>query len=116
MDSGLGDRLFQFALKTIKYRKSIKYSIENKVLVNQLVKSATSSGANFEEAQSASSKADFKHKIDISLREMRESNYWLRIFIQLESTNSNLDFLIKESEELKRILGSISSKVAKSIK
>ena len=116
MDEGLGERLFQFALKTIKFCKTIKYSIENKVLVNQLVKSATSSGANFEEAQSASSKADFKHKIDISLREMRESNYWLRIFKHLESTNSNLDFLIKESEELKKILGSISSKVAKSIK
>jgi len=47
---------------------------------------------------------------------MRESNYWLRIFKQLGSSQKDLDELINESDELKRILGSISSKVSKSLK
>ena len=88
------------------------YSPENKTIRTQLSKSACSAGANYEESQSGSSKADFTNKVRISLREMRESNYWLRI---IDSTvpdiaKSEIDFLIKESGELKNILGSIVQK------
>ena len=65
------------------------------------------------EAQAGSSKADFNNKVRISLREMRESNYWLRVIKAiLESTKLNieLEFLIDESEQLKKILGSIVTK------
>ena len=86
-------------------------SPEYSIIKYQLTKSATSSGANYEEAQAGSSKADFINKVRISLREMRESNYWLRILkgIELEP-NQELDFLIQESKELKLILGSIVQK------
>ena len=66
-----------------------------------------------EESQSGSSKADFTNKVRISLREMRESNFWLRI-IKRTVTEVNpveLDYLIKESYELKSILGSIVQKM-----
>lgn len=74
--SDLGKRLFDFAVNCIKYLETIKETSEIRVFVYQLSKSSTSSGANYEESQASSSKADFRNKIFISLKEMRESNYW----------------------------------------
>jgi four helix bundle protein len=76
----------------------------------------TSSGANYEEAQAGSSKPDFNNKVRISLREMRESNYWLRIIkstLESNSLESDFIFLIDESTQLKKILGSIVTKTNK---
>ena len=108
----LCDRLFEFAVRVIEFLKTLPYSPENKTIRSQLSKSACSSGANYEESQSGSSKADFLNKIRISLREMRESNYWLRIILRTvpEVNNQDLDYLINESSELKKILGSIIQK------
>ena len=105
----LCDRLFEFAVKVIEFLKTLPYSPENKTIRTQLSKSACSSGANYEESQGGSSKPDFSNKVRISLREMRESNYWLRIIKRTvtEINISQLDYLIKESGELKKILGSI---------
>ena len=74
--------------------------------------STCSSGANYEESQAGLSKADFSNKVRISLREMRESNYWLRIIKRTvkEINVTELEYLIKESVELKSILGSIVQK------
>jgi len=104
--------LFEFAVKVIEFLKTLPYSPENKTIRTQLSKSACSSGANYEESQSGSSKRDFTNKVRISLREMRESDYWLRIIKRTvtEVNNEQLDFLIKESGELKKILGSIVQK------
>jgi four helix bundle protein len=94
--------------------KSKKIKVEEKLDKRQKikVKSACSSGANYEESQGGSSKADFSNKVRISLREMRESNYWLRIIKRTvkEVNILELDYLIKESGELKNILGSIVQK------
>jgi hypothetical protein len=59
------------------------------------------------ESQSGSSKADFANKVRISLREMRESNYWLRIIKELFPKTENIVYLVGESEELGKILASI---------
>jgi four helix bundle protein len=90
----------------------LPYSPENKTIRTQLSKSACSAGANYEESQGGSSKADFSNKVRISLREMRELNYWLRIIMRTvaEINKSDIDYLIKESAELKKILGSILQK------
>ena len=108
----LCERLFEFAVKVIEFLKTLPYSPENKTIRTQLSKSACSSGANYEESQGGSSKPDFSNKVRISLREMRESNYWLRIIKRTvtEINISELDYLIKESGELKKILGSIVQK------
>jgi four helix bundle protein len=108
----LCERLFEFAVAVIEFLKTLHYSPENKTIRTQLSKSACSSGANYEESQGGSSKADFSNKVRISLREMRESNYWLRIIKRTitEINISQLDYLIKESAELKSILGSIVQK------
>ena len=107
----LGKRLFGFSVKTIKYIRKLPRTTEYKVIKYQLTKSSTSCGANYEEAQAGSSKADFNNKVRISLREMRESNYWLRIIQAIiNDENEELLWLIQESKELKNILGSIVQK------
>ena len=112
MDRGLGDRLFKFAVDTINFLRTFKNSPEEKIVRYQLAKSSTSSGANFEEAQSGSSKPDFANKMKISLKEMRESNYWLKISKAVKFGNQmDAERLYKESTELKNILGSICSKL-----
>ena len=108
----LGDRLFEFAVRVTEFLKTLPYTPENKIIRGQLAKSAMSGGANYEEAQGGSSKADFTNKVRIALREMRESNYWLRIIKRTvpEVNQKELDYLIRESFELKNILGSIVQK------
>ncbi|MFA6980553.1 MAG: four helix bundle protein [Ignavibacteriaceae bacterium] len=113
MDEGLGKRLFDFAVRVIKYCRTFPKTKEYDIIKNQLIKSATSSGANYEEAQGASSKADFVNKIKIALKEMRESNYWLKIIREIKTPDSELQSLIQESSELMKILGAISSKASK---
>ena len=107
----LAERLFQFAVRTIKFLRNLPNEPEFNNIRFQLSKSSTSAGANYEEAQAASSKNDFIYKNEISLKEMRESNYWLRI---IEATlifegelKKELQFLLDESAQLKNILGSI---------
>ena len=112
MDKDLAKRLFDFAVRVIKFCRGLSKTKDHDVIQYQLIKAASSSGANYEEAQSASSRADFKYKIDISLREMRESNFWSRIIKAVDGEDKELNYLIQESFELKQILGSISSKVA----
>ncbi len=113
MDKDLAERLFQFAVRGIKFLRYLPDEPEFNNIRFQLSKSSSSSGANYEEAQAASSKPDFLYKIEISLKEMRESNYWLRLIratIDFEGELKNeLSYLIDESAELKRILGRISS-------
>jgi four helix bundle protein len=92
--------------------RDLKSEKETNIISYQLGKSATSAGANYEEAQGAVSKADFGSKISISLKEMRESNYWLRILKELYPKNDEIDRLAKESLELKNIFGAISHKVS----
>ena len=111
-ENELSKRLFNFSVDVIKMLRLLKGGNDLKIISNQLGKAATSSGANYEEAQGAVSKPDFSNKIAISLKEMRESNYWLRILKELYVNNSEVDRLVRESLELKRILGSISHKVS----
>ena len=108
----LCERLFEFAVRVIEFLKTLPYTPENKTIRTQLSKSACSSGANYEESQGGSSKADFANKVRLSLREMRESNFWLRIIERTvnEIDKAELGYLIKESAELKKILGSIVQK------
>lgn len=110
-ENDLCERLFIFAVDTITCLKSMRSTSGNGVIKMQLTKAATSSGANYEEAQGASSKADFINKVRISLKEMREANYWLRILKNVESKHpTRLALLVKESSELKNILGAICRK------
>ena len=113
MDIDLAGRLFNFVVRVIKLLINLPNEPEFNNIRYQLSKSSSSSGANYEVAQAGYSKADFLFKIDISFREMRESNYWLRLIdatFEFEGIlKVELVDLIKESSELKNILGKISS-------
>ena len=85
----LQDRLFKFSVEVIKEVRYLPTSLEYKVISYQILKSATSVGANYEEAQGAVSKADFSNKVAISLKEMRETNYWIRIIHEIQDDKKN---------------------------
>jgi four helix bundle protein len=103
-------RTFLFGLNIIRLSELLPHSQVGKILCNQLVRSGTS-GANMEEVTAASSKQDFIYKANISLREARETNYWLRLIKESDIIKSpQLDSLVTESLELMKILGAIVSK------
>ena len=106
-------RLFKFSVEVIKEVRNLPTTIEFKVISYQILKSATSVGANYEEAQGAVSKADFSNKVAISLKEMRETNYWIRIINEIQNDKKNWYKLDEESKELMKILGAIYSKTSK---
>jgi four helix bundle protein len=97
---------FQFALKIISLYKILQEQREF-VISKQLLRSATSVGANVEEATAASSKKDFAYKMSISSREARESKYWLRLLNESQLVEVDLKEYINDVEELIRILTSI---------
>lgn len=79
-------------------------------IVDQVLKSGTAIGANLEEAKAGSSKRDFIRYLEISLREARETVYWLRICLALKLGSSDeLESLRDEGEQIGRILGAIVS-------
>jgi four helix bundle protein len=114
MKNDLANRLFAFAVRSIKFIGNLPNEPEFDNIRYQLSKSSTSPAANYKEAQAGSSKSDFIFKTEISLKEIRESNYWFRIIeatISFEGKNKNeLIYLLNESTELKKILGSIVAK------
>ncbi|MBE0637935.1 MAG: four helix bundle protein [Bacteroidales bacterium] len=111
-ENDLLDRTFNFGVRCLKHLKTYPNTSEYSIIKYQLGKSSTSVGANYEESQAGSSKADFKNKVRIALKEARESNYWLRVLNALEDNpGDELDFLVKESIEIKNILASIINKL-----
>ena len=101
------DKTYQFAIQIVHlYKEMLKQN--EFVLSKQIVRSGTSIGANIEEAIAAQSRKDFISKMSISTKEARETNYWLRL---LKDTNlvNNIDikYLLKESEEIIKIITSI---------
>jgi four helix bundle protein len=103
------DRTFDFAVRIVKLCQALSgKSAVNRPLFNQLIRSGTSVGANVEEAQAAQSKADFVHKMEVALKELRETRYWLRLLVATElMAEEQLGALIGEAEELVRILSKI---------
>ena len=108
----LCERLLKFAVDVILYLRTVKTSAETIDMKRQLLKSSTSSGANFEESQGSYTRPDTKTKVGISLKEMRESNYFLQIFKQLNLGDPRTcEYLVNESKELKLILATIVNKL-----
>jgi four helix bundle protein len=106
------DRTFNFGVDVLKFIRQLPKDSEYNLIRFQLGKSATSVGANYEESQAGSSKADFKNKVRIALKEARESNYWLRIIHALSEIESvELNRLLQESKEIKNILAAILNKM-----
>lgn len=82
---------FDFSIEIVKFCYAIQKRENEYIISKQLIRAGTSIGANIEESQGAISKADFIHKLHVSLKEARESNYWLRILKEVEPFNNNLE-------------------------
>jgi four helix bundle protein len=104
------ERSFEYALRAIKLYQFLKHKQDEagEIIGKQYLRSATSIGANIEEAQSGESRADFIHKYSIAQKEARESLYWLRILAKAEIVPlQRLTLLINETEELIAIITTI---------
>ncbi len=102
MDSPLITKSKQFALDIIKVCNKVKSEKRESVLTNQLVRSGTSVGANIREAFYGHGRADFIAKLQISLKECSESEYWLELLI--ESGYYEEKAILEQCIELKKIL------------
>lgn len=109
MDKGeLEKRTKLFALDVVRFVNSLPNNNAGYILGKQLLRSGTSIGANYREANRAESKADFIHKINIVEKEAAETQYWLDLILESETGNKQavLD-LQKETSELLAIFTSI---------
>jgi len=103
------NRLLDFSIKVVKLLKKITNDQYGKHISMQLFRSATSCGANYQEACAGESKRDFIHKLQISLKEMRESVYWLKLINKMDYDDiSEINVLLDETNQL-------SNMIAKSI-
>jgi four helix bundle protein len=104
----LEERTAGFGEDIIKFARNIRKKIENVPLISQLVRAGTSIGANYCEADDASTKKDFLNKISICKKEARETKYWLRMIITAEpALNNHARILLQEVKELHLIFASI---------
>lgn len=99
--NNLEERTLNFSKQVIKVLKVIKKNNLNLPLTSQLIRSATSIGANYCEACGASSRKDFKNKIYICKKECKETKYWLEILAEAEpEIKDECRKLWKEAHEL----------------
>ena len=108
------ERSFRFAVEIVKYCIDLKL-LKHFEIANQLIKSGTSIGANIREANNGFSKKDFVFKMSIAQKETDETIYWLEIINEIESNNEKTTSLIKEANELLKIIRSISINAKKNM-
>lgn len=107
----LEERTAKFGESVIHFAKTLPPTSVMKPLVSQIVRSATSVGANYMEADAAESKKDFKHKLGISKKEGKETMHWLRMIAAADDTRAQeCRLLWKEVHELVLIFSSIIRK------
>ena len=104
----LEDRTLKFAKDCIDLCKLLSRDTINIELISQLVRSSSSVGANYREANNCSSKKDFYHKIGIARREAKESKYWLELVSHSNKKYCDvIDSLDDEALQLARIFSTI---------
>jgi four helix bundle protein len=102
----INEEFLHFGAEIIIISQRLSKSSAHNSLINQLLRSGTAAGANYEEACVAESKADFIHKLNLSYKELRKSNYWLRLIRQSGILNaSTTDHALAKSELLLNIIG-----------
>lgn len=107
----LEERTALFAEEIIVFARQIKRNPINEPIIIQFVKSGTSVGANYCEADCAESRKDFEHKLGICKKEAKETRYWLRIIAKANpELKEQARVLWKEANELLLIFNAIIKK------
>jgi len=108
----LEERTLKYAKDIIDFINSVSHTIANTEIIKQLIRSASSVGANYIEANGALGKKDFAMRIRICRKETKESKFWLNlIMVKGEALENKRQSLIKETDELLRIFNAILEKV-----
>ena len=111
MQKDLEPRTKQFSLAVIKFTSSLPRTREADVITRQLLRSATSIGANYREANRGVSRADFANKIGTVQKEAAETQYWLELVIESGIARGDAQSLHKEASELLAIFTSIGKRL-----
>lgn len=116
MEVELKKRCFDFSVEIVKFINQTEITRINHSIFDQLLRSATSIGANVVEGRAASSKKDFINYYQIALKSSNETKYWICL---IRSTvligNEKLNQLLKEADEISKILASSIIKLKKTI-
>jgi len=108
----LEERTAKFGENTIRFAKSLPQDTVTRPLISQLIRSATSIGANFCEADDAESNHDFRHKIGICKKEAREVKHWFRMLVvAVPDSKGDAKELWQEAKELNLIFNAIIHKL-----
>src|SRR3989344_4653790 len=101
----INERCYKFSLNVLALSDTLSNKNSSKIISNQLIRSATSIGANIIEAKSSSSRLEFKKYYQIALRSANETKYWLNLLKDSGAGDSNVtDKLLGETDELARML------------
>lgn len=101
----ISERFLDFGVRVMRLVQAWPRNFVGRHVGSQLIRCGTLTGANYEEARGAESKADFIHKLGISWKEIRESWYWLRLIHQASLVKpSRVEALVQESNEPSAIL------------
>lgn len=105
----LRQRILKFVLRVIELIKKLPENRINRIFIDQIVRSASSIGSNYEEADGTPTKKDFVYKMGLVKKEAKETKYWLRL---IRLTNNDtlwplIDELGQENEELIKIFAKI---------
>jgi len=104
-------RSFDFTVRIVRLSKAMPRTMAESVVARQMMRAGSSVGANVEEAQAASTKKEFSRRMEIAQSEARETLYWLRLTAASELVpRARLTELLKEADELVRILTAIARK------
>jgi four helix bundle protein len=103
-ESILNEKSLDFAAQIVLFYQEYSRANKDATLTKQLLRSATSIGANINEANFGNNKADFIAKFHISLKETGESIYWLKLLARTNLIDGRVDELLEKAEEIKRML------------
>lgn len=113
MKYDLEDRTRKFSFSVIDLLMKVSRNEINRNLISQLIRSATSVGANYREANGASSRSDFRNKIHICRKEIQETKYWIEMVSKSNPEEiEKLRNLWKEAHELTLIFNKISTQLS----
>jgi four helix bundle protein len=105
MQKEISERLEDFAVSILQLVEKMGKTYAGRHIAGQLMRSSTSAGANYEEACGAESRADFVHKLQVVLKELRESLYWLRLALKSRIIPvPDLEPVLFEAKELTNII------------
>ena len=111
MKYDLENRTKEYSKKIVRFVKRIRITTVNENIIKQLLRSSTSIGANYYEANGAISKTDFRSKVFVCKKEAKETVYWLDLLDELldSGEKKELEILRNETKEIMLIFSKICS-------